>query len=124
MKHVFVDLSKITGVIKPMHAVNSGPFEIGNGLGTKKWFWEAGIPYVRNHDSSESIWYGDCHGNDVPYIFTNFDADENAPENYDWYYTDRHCLDTRACGGEMFFRLGTRIEGCGKNYNTYPPKDL
>lgn len=124
MKQVCVDISKVTGKIKPMHGVNSGPFELSNGLGTKACFKEAGIPYVRNHDSSESIWYGDCRGNDVMYIFTDFDADENDPNNYDWYFTDRHCLDTNECGGEMFFRLGTRIEGCGKNYNTYPPKDF
>lgn len=107
-----------------MHGVNSGPFQGSSGLGDKDTFKEAGFPYVRNHDSSCSLFYFGERSNDVAFIFPNFDADENDPDNYDFHYTDRFVKDTMDAGANMLFRLGSKIEGGDKKYNVLPPKDF
>ncbi len=124
MSKVEIDFSRQTGRMKPMHAVNNGPFESEQShLGTKGLFREAGFPCVRNNDASASLFYFGEHSNDVMFIFPNFDADENDPTNYDFFYTDRFILDTYEAGSTLLFRLGSKIEAGQKKYNTHPPKD-
>lgn len=124
MKCVSVDFSKVTGTIKPMHAVNNSPFGDARGLGTMKAFMEAGIPYARNHDASHYAVYGGSHAHDVLNIFPCFDADENDPGSYDFELTDGTIRDTEAVGCKMFYRLGSKIEHEAKKYQTKPPKDF
>ena len=46
MNTVKVDFSKVTGNVKPMHAVNNGPAGGGvRGGGNAEYFKKAGIPY-------------------------------------------------------------------------------
>lgn len=124
MKHVEVDFSKVTGRIKPMHAVNNGPIKGTRGNGNMQAFTDAGIPCCRNHDASFSMSYGGSHAHDVLNIFPNFDADENDPANYDFVLTDRTCMNIYECGSTMMFRLGSKIEHEIKKYQTLPPKDF
>lgn len=123
METIRVDFSKVCGDIRAMHGVNSGPFKTSTGLGDMKEFKEAGFPYVRNHDSSASLFYFGERSNDVPFIFRDMDADENDPANYDFHYTDRFVRDTMEGGASLIYRLGSKIEGGDKKYNVLPPKD-
>lgn len=124
MKHVTVDLSQITGKIKPMHGVNNAPFgSPQTGLNTKQGFADAGFPVIRNNDAAQCLFYVGEHSNDILNIFTDFDADETDPANYDFFYTDKYLRDTYACGGKLLYRLGSKIEAFEKKYQTIPPKD-
>ena len=119
MNQIFVDFSKITGTIKPMHAVNNGPVK-----SNLEAFREAGIPCCRNHDAAFSVSYGGSHAHDVLNIFPDFDADENDPANYDFTLTDVTVRDIYASGSTMMYRLGSKIEHEIKKYQTFPPKDF
>ncbi len=123
MKKVTVDFSKTVGPVKPMHAVNNGPVRSVRGTGNFDAFVDAGIPYMRNHDAAFLDSYGGPHTVDVLNIFTDFDADENDPASYDFTLTDRYCQTCTDTGGEVFYRLGSRIEHAVKKYQTKPPKD-
>jgi len=128
MYRVKVDFSKNTGKIKPMHATNNGPIKgIGFGGANANGFemWKnAGIPYVRTHDSSFCASYGGEHTVDVHAIFQNFDSDVNNPDSYDFAVTDNYLKQITSCGSKVFYRLGTKIEHEVKKYNTLPPKNF
>ena len=124
MNNVYVEFCRVTGRIKPMHAVNNGPVENSRGLGSKKAFAEAGIPYCRNHDAAFAEEYGGAHAHDVLNIFRDFDADETDPANYDFALTDKSVREIYEIGSAMFYRLGSKIEHEAKKYQTLPPKDF
>lgn len=91
MTQFTADFSKRIGIIKALHGVNNAPYSsIGGGKqpAIQKMFSEAHIPYCRLHDTNGS--YGGTYFVDVPNIFRNFDADENDPASYDFYYTDEY----------------------------------
>ncbi len=123
MKTVYVDFSQPLGPVKPMHAVNNGPFTV-RGTGNAQDFLDAGIPYARNHDASLYPQYGGCHTVDVHYIFPNFDADETDPSSYDFTLTDQYSRECFDAGAKVFYRLGSKIEHESKKYGTYPPRDF
>jgi len=117
---VKVDFTKEVGRVKPMHAVGQPPL-----LGTRDYqlfrlLKEAGVPYSRLHDLGIR-----ARLVDIPHLFPNFDADENDPANYDFYFTDRMMEALVKNGVEPWFRLGVSIENyCReKAYNIYPPRD-
>lgn len=118
-----VCLDKVTGRVKPMHAVNNGPVFSPRGVGNKEDFAAAGIPYARNHDASFCSAYGGYHTVDVPVVFPDFDADPDDPASYDFPCTDKYVSETFSVGVKMFYRLGTKIEHEVKKYNIHPPKD-
>ncbi len=126
MKRVFVDFSRHTGVIKPMHAVNNGPLPETDvrGSGNACLFSDAYVPYVRNHDASFSSDYGGEHTVDVENIFPDFDADENDPLSYDFTLTDWYSMGINNAGAAVFYRLGSKIEHEPKKYHTKVPKDF
>ena len=139
MSNVTIDLNKIIGKIKPMHAVNNGPScsvgEHSGGWddsrnvskirnGNLEEFKAAGIPYARTHDSSFYTKYGLEHTIDVHAIFPNFDADPYNPESYDFACTDHYLDMIEAGGAKIFYRLGSRIEHEIKKYGTLVPKDF
>ena len=124
MSEFKIDLTKASGKIKPMHAVNNGPIDGGvRGVGNLLDFQKAGIPFARNHDASFCANYGGEHTVDVHRIFKNFDADENDPASYVFAPTDKCVLSTVKSGAEIFYRLGASIEH-GYKQGTYPPKDF
>ena len=126
MNTIKVDLSKIKGEIKPLHGVNCAPY-IGadgpNQVNTDKYFKEGHIPYCRLHDT-QILRYGGPHYVDVTGIFPDFDADENDPANYDFYYTDEYIKAIQDSGSEAYYRLGVSIEWGSKKYVSIMPTDF
>ena len=125
MTDIKIDFTKVTGKIKPMHAVNNGPAgsSVRKGNSTFDYFREAGIPYARNHDASFYTGYGSEYTVDVHRIFTDFNADPYNPESYDFECTDEYVKNTFSVGTEVFYRLGSSIEH-GKKKGTFPPPDF
>ncbi len=120
---ITVDFSKNVGKIKPMHAVNNGPMKKSvRSVSNFELFRDSGIPFVRTHDSAFCESYGFEFTVDVHRIFTDFDADENDPNSYDFECTDNYIATIIESGSEVFYRLGSNIEH-GKKKGTYPPKD-
>ena len=128
MSLLSVDFDRSVGVVKPMHATNNGPRKgVGFGHQATSGFalWEeAGIPFVRTHDSSLFAGYGGEHTIDVYAVFPNFDADVNDPASYDFAVTDNYVKEIIGCGSKVFYRLGSKIEHMVKKYNTLPPRDF
>ena len=108
--------------IKPLHGVNRSPIRLGAEKIVE--FEEAGIPYVRTHDCGGA--YGRGIFVDIPNIFRDFEADENAPESYDFAFTDRYLSCIVNAGAKIFFRLGVTIENNWRirAYRIAPPKDF
>ena len=120
------DFGRITGKIKPMHAVGQPPLGVGDdGVDGSMFHWltEANIPYSRLHDT-----YGDFASNlfvDVPNLFRDFGADENDPDSYDFAFTDALFEKMAENKIEPYFRLGVTIENAHmiKAYRIFPPED-
>lgn len=128
IRKLSVNFNESYGAVKPMHATNNGPRK-GVGFGGQAtngfMLWEeAGIPYVRTHDSSFCAAYGGEHTVDVHAVFPNFDADASDPASYDFPITDHYLKQITDCGSKVFYRLGSKIEHEVKKYNTLPPKDF
>ena len=117
---VAIDFAKERGAIKPLHGVNNAPVRTTK---KQKEFKEAGIPFVRTHDTYGL--YGGTHYVDIPNVFRDFDADENDPANYDFALTDAYLKQLVEAGCKIFYRLGVTIENNYKikAYDIYPPKD-
>ena len=118
-----IDFCKITGKIKPMHALNNTPTFPGDTYGLFEKIKEARIPYARLHDTGGM--FGGAHYVDVENIFTDFSADENAPASYDFAFTDALLSSMDKIGLKPFYRLGCTIENNHKikAYHIYPPAD-
>ena len=118
-----VDFTEPVGRIKPLHGVNNAPMRIPEG--STQWeFKEAGIPFMRTHDTA-GMW-GGGHYVDIPNVFPDFDADENDPASYDFAFTDAYLKKIVAAGTRIYYRLGVTIENYYKikAYNSRPPKDF
>lgn len=126
MDQIRIDFADTVGKVKPMHATNNGPvykFAADQRITNVEHFLAAGIPYARNHDASFCSTYGGEHCVDVNFIFTDWNADPNDPDSYDFQLTDEYCRMVEAGGCKNFYRLGSKIEHWSKKYNTLPPKD-
>ena len=119
---VTVDPSATIGPIRPMNAVNGGP--TSKFSGTQGAWRQARIPFGRTHDMNHSWEWGGPHTIDVDAVFPDFEADENDPKSYDFFYTDRALEVMKRCGTEPVYRLGPSIESGEKRYHTHPPKDF
>lgn len=125
MNQITVDFDQIAGPIKALHGVCCAPYAKKNGKDQKVihgMFTEAKIPYCRLHDCCGG--YGGSFFVDIPNIFRDFDADENDPASYDFYYTDEYIAAIQETGCEAYYRLGITIEWGSKKYFTAPPKDF
>lgn len=119
-----IDFSKVTGDIRPLHGVCCAPYSSDGGAEQpviRSRFTEAHIPYCRLHDCNGA--YGGSYFVDIPNVFPDFDADENDPASYDFYYTDEYIGAIQASGAEAYYRLGITIEWGSKKYTTAVPKD-
>lgn len=119
-----VDFGKSAGRIKPLHGVNNAPMRYDARGGKQKEFKDAGIPFMRTHDTYGA--WGGGHFIDIPNIFPDFDADETDPKNYDFAFTDEYLKPIVNAGCRIYYRLGATIENNYriKAYNIYPPKDF
>ncbi|MBO5312782.1 MAG: hypothetical protein J6B29_02335 [Clostridia bacterium] len=126
MSNVTVDFTKEIGKIKVMHAVNNGPVVAGadQTRGNQDYYRAARIPYARTHDASFYAGYGGEHTIDVRNIFTDFSADENDSNNYDFACTDQYIKQIFTYGSKPFYRLGTKIEHEVKKYGSIMPPDF
>jgi len=117
---VSVDPAVVTGPVKPMNAVNNGPY-IDDSRQMMD-FRILQIPFSRTHDASEG-YYGE-HLVDVSDIFPDFSKDPDKPSSYDFRETDAYIRTLVESGSEPFYRLGQTIENqTAAKYNIYPPKD-
>ena len=126
MAQIKVDFNRVTGRIKPMHAVNNGPVKGVRMFplsGNFEAFCEAGIPFVRNHDAAFCASYGGERTVDINAIFPDFDADPYDPASYDFACTDSYTQSIMEAGAEVFYRLGNKIDHRVKKYDSVPPKD-
>ena len=120
--NVSVDFKAFTGSkIKPLHGVNNSPMMLDQPIET---FREAGIPYVRMHDTGGA--YGRNVFVDIPNVFPDFEADENDPASYSFEFTDAYFEQIYASGCKVFYRLGVTIENWYKikACRIHPPKDF
>ena len=122
MSKITIRINEVKGKIKPMHAVNNGPVS-GAGRGNFEFLKEAGIPYVRTHDTGGT--YGGAVYVDIQNIFRNFNANTDDPNAYDFSFTDWLFEQYENNGAKPFYRLGCSIENSHKikAYRIYPPKD-
>jgi len=120
MNRIYLDFNKTTGVMKALHGVNNSPIVLNGTIPTIK---EAGIPFVRLHDTGGT--YGGSHYVDIPNVFPDFDADADDPASYDFSFTDAYIKSLVDSGTEVFYRLGVTIENNYKikAYRIHPPKD-
>ena len=120
MTEIYVDCNRALGPIKPLHGVNNGPVSYHFWIDTSRYYREIGVPYIRLHDtdmpSQRMV--------DVRYIFKDFSADENDPDNYDFTFTDELIAKIKACGAETIYRLGASIEHTDRKYFVFPPEDF
>ena len=127
MDWITVDFGKGCGTVKPLHSVNNGPV-YKHGADQRQTnlhhFLEAGIPFVRTHDSSICYTYGGEHVVDVAAIFPDFSKNPTDPESYDFTLTDEYLKTIELGGSKVFYRLGSKIEHWKKKYDTIPPKDF
>ena len=127
MEKVSIDFKKITGRIKPMHAVNNGPIGASAVEQTRGNFGEykaARIPYARNHDASFCSSYGGEHSVDINAVFPDFNNNPYDPGSYDFALTDDYTKIIQDAGTEVFYRFGTKIEHWRKKYNSIVPADF
>lgn len=120
MYQIHADFREATGLqILPLHGTNNSRMTLTAPLTE---FAAAGIPYVRVHDTGGAFG-GHCYV-DIPNVFPNFEADENAPASYRFEFTDAYFERLTEAGCKPFYRLGVTIENNWKihAYNIYPPK--
>ena len=118
-----IDFSKKTGKrVMPLHGVNSGPMTKVFTYDAKPQFIESGIPFVRLHDVEYP--YGSGEFVDIPCVFKNFDADENAPASYNFANTDEYIRQSLMTGAKIIFRLGVSIEHSPHKRYIDPPADF
>ena len=80
-----IDFNKVTGKIKPMHAVGQPPF-IGMDFSMCDYLKDAHVPFSRLHDVGGP--YGRNMFVDIPNVFRDFSLDPENPDNYDFAFTD------------------------------------
>ena len=117
---VTVDPSVVIGPIKPMNAVNNGPYI--DDRQQMQDFRVLHIPFSRTHDANEG-YYG-RNLVDISAVFPDFSKDPDKPASYDFRETDAYIRTLVESGSEPFYRLGQTIENqTAAKYNIYPPKD-
>ena len=120
-----INLDERLGKIKELHGVNCAPYTANGGKKQARILNVFGFlktPRSRLHDCCGA--YGGKYFVDVPNIFRDFDADENDPNSYDFYYTDEYITAIINSGAQIVYRLGVTIEWGSKKYTTVPPKDF
>lgn len=123
MAKVSIDFSAPSyGDIRPLHGVNSGPCTKVFTFDMSPLFREAGIPFVRLHDTEYP--YGSGEFVDIPCIFKSFEADETLEQSYNFGLTDEYVRRIIELGEQPIFRLGVSIEHAPLKRYIYPPADF
>ena len=120
--NLFANPTKITGKMKPMHAVGQPPL-LGLSTDMIDYLRLAGIPFSRLHDVGGA--FGGCLYVDIPNIFRDFSADPEDENSYDFAFTDWLIKTLVERDIMPIFRLGVTIENYYyiKAYRIFPPAD-
>ena len=113
---ISVDFEKKLGKIGMLHGMNNGPLMHQGDF--SKEYAEIGVPFVRYHETHSPS--AKCL--EIPYIFRDFDADENDPANYFFGVTDKVMAAAVKQGITIMYRLGMGTEQ-KPQINCLPPKD-
>jgi len=122
---ISVDFEKTQGPVKPVNAVGQPPLvDVLRSAPMFRYLKEAGIPYSRLHDVGG--WLGGGLYVDIPNLFPDENADENAPSSYRFAFTDALMRNLAKNGVEPFFRLGVTIENFVEYgaVGTFPPQNI
>ena len=120
---VAVDFSTVLGPVKPVNGVGQPPMLGFSDDRLFHYLTEAGVPFARLHDTAGD--FGRFLYVDIPNLFRDFDADENDPASYDFFFTDELMVAMDKADVRPYFRLGVTIENAAprKAYRVFPPKD-
>ena len=121
MKDLVLDFQSVTGKMKPMHGVNSGPVTCNFRYDATEYFKEAGIPFSRLHDTEYPFGCGQFV--DVNCVFPNFDRDVEDPTAYNFALTDEYLRCIVESGTKIIYRMGCTIEHQTTKRYIFPPKD-
>ncbi len=100
MKRIRVDFEKRTRIIKAQHGMCNYPVSCEHAEGSldtesaekaKRIFKEIQVPVTRLKDQ---MTHGYGKAIEVPYIFRDFSKDENDPDNYFFFNTDRSVMSS------------------------------
>jgi len=104
MSKVCVNFAKAVRPVGMMHGTNNGPYMHQGDFGPE--YDEAGIPFVRFHETHSQT--TKCI--EIPFIFRDFDADENDEKNYFFGTTDKVITEAVKHGITVMYRLGMGTE--------------
>lgn len=106
---ITADFSKRQGRVKPLSGAIGGPrFGIDLECDLTEEYSTLGVPYVRVSDVEKP--YGGGRYIDIHNIFPDPSLDERFPEAYNFAPTDRYLTAVRACGAEIYLRLGESLD--------------
>ncbi len=120
MKNINVNFNEAVGAMKPMHAgCNTPRYPQHNCADGSYLYVNAGIPYVRMHDThrvpSAEI--------DISAIFPDMSKDASDPANYNFPTSDAYIREIYKNDIPVRYRLGQTIEHHDIKLNIFPPKD-
>ena len=111
------DFSKPVRPMGKQNGTNNGPLHTHHD--ETEAFLDMGVDFVRFHETHSP--YAKCI--EVPYIFRNFDADENDPANYFFDETDAVITAAVKAGCEIMYRFGMGTESTEPRLYCLVPKD-
>ncbi len=105
MTNLTADFSKPIRPMGKLNGMNNGPLHAFNDATAE--YAEMGVDFVRFHETHALV--GKCI--EVPFIFSNFDADEYDEKNYFFDETDAVIKSALDSGIEIMYRFGMGTEG-------------
>ena len=114
-----IDLTTKLGGFKPVNGIDNGPVCFGSLIDSSYYYKQAGFPYCRLHDTN----WPHPREVDIPAIFSDFSADENDPESYNFKTTDVYLRDIINTEAKIIYRLGVSIEHAQLKHYINPPAD-
>ena len=118
MHTITVNFRNTRGKIGMLHGMNNGPYMHQGDFGQE--YDEIGVPFVRFHEthspSTKCI--------EIPFIFRDFDADENDPASYFFDITDKVISEAVRHGITVMYRLGMGTEATRPQIFCKPPADF
>ena len=114
---ISIDASSTVGTIKRLNDVGNGPLCQHGVVDLSRYYKELGIRNVRLHDVPWS--YDDVL--DIEYVFPDWKADPDRPENYNFTQSDYYVKTITDLGTNIIFRLGYSAEGRTSVPHNAPP---
>jgi xylan 1,4-beta-xylosidase len=112
-----VDAARSIGRIKAMQDLDNGPLCQRGIVDLSRYYKELGVRYVRLHDVP---WTYD-NAFDINYVFPNWKADPDKPENYDFTQTDFYLKTITSLDIKVIYRLGYSAEYKTAVHHNAPP---